>query len=193
MIHSIQVYLGQAKDAQGRTIHRHQTQCKLTVNHSQRIAIGALVNLGAADRQKCPTCCSSMLMTKGGPDGFTGHAGSDPSLLNVSGAIHDQSHQMDGGRTIVKLTGMDAVAGNQIIASDQEVTKDGLERLKDYGRVNEDPVICEDNDPFGDGDVAFKRGAAMSGQRNAACPYKNPYLAKRWAEGVRRGRALGGG
>lgn len=190
MIHQIQQYLGQTKDAQGRVVHRHKTICKLDLLHGQRIGIGTLVNVGAADKQKCPTCCSHLGLARGGPDGFASHAGSDPSLLRVGQVVYDQSHQMDGGRAITKVSGMETT-GMEVLQSDQDVDKSGLERLKGYGKVNEDPVISEDNDPFGDGDVAFKRGTSMSGQPNPACPYKNPYLAKRWQEGVRRGRSLG--
>lgn len=187
MIHSIHAYLGQGKDAQGRVTHRHKTICKLDLTYGQRIAIGALVNIGAADRQKCPTCCDHLRLQRGVPDGFAGHAGSDPSLLRVGNLVHDQSHTMDGGRAITKVSGMEA-SGMEVIQSDQDVDKSGLERLKGYGKVNEDPVLREDNDPFGNGEVAYTRGTAMSTNPNAACPYKDPYLAKRWAEGMRRGR-----
>jgi hypothetical protein len=192
MIHTIQQYLGQAKDAQGRVIHRHKTICKLDLTYGQRIAIGAMVNLGAADKQKCPTCCDHMRLQRGGPDGFSGHAGSHESLLRVGNLVHDQAHGMDGGRAITKVTGMEAW-GQEVLQSDQDVDKAGVERLKGYGKVNEDPVVSEDNDPFGDGEVAYTRGTTMSVNPHAVCPYKNPYLAKRWAEGLRRGRlGLGG-
>jgi hypothetical protein len=187
MIHSIYAYLGQVKDAQGRVGHRHKTICKLDLITGQRLSIGALLNIGAADKRKCPTCCDHLRLQRGGPDGFAGHAGSDPSLLRVGNLVHDQSHDMDRGKAIVKVSGME-VTGLEVIQSDQDVDKSGQDRLKGYGRVNEDPVVCEDNDPFGDGEVAYTRGTTMSGNPNATCPYKNPYLARRWAEGIRRGR-----
>jgi hypothetical protein len=107
--------------------------CKLRITAGQRLAIGSLINVGAADKQKCPTCTDHLRLQRPGTDGFAGHAGSHESLLRVGGVVYDQSHDMDGGRGITKVSGIDA-SPDQVLLSEQDVDKSGLHRLDHYMR-----------------------------------------------------------
>jgi hypothetical protein len=182
MIHITDAYLGQTPQG-----HVHETICKMRFGCAQRLAKGGKINLGARDGDVCAECAQH-LMGVGGSSFLDPGAPADPSL---GGLIQETLHaDQDGRRAVTR------VSGAPILATVEAHTGGAL---GEYGFTHasegEDPNAGV-SDPYGEGDVAAKKGADAAGA-GALCnanPYtgKNAYLASCWAEGWRKGRRLRG-
>lgn len=204
---------GQYLDRHPSGAHVYETLCKMKFGVAQPLAEHEVVNLGNRDGLECPECMAHLSGAPRGPRGKAMHLGTDhfaPSAddprpnAGVSGAIHDQSHEMDHGRRLAVHSGLSQMEryGSKLVKS-EETVHPGLDartlavgpyREEDFGVDAQDPrtqaMGATESDSYGEGDQVEQMGyrAAQQGYKSNACKYPvGGYFHRRWTEGWKRG------